>query len=193
VLPSPSLAAIPGIKFFGDGSTIFYVRGGARDQNMITIDEAPVYNPTHLLGFFSTIIPDAVKDVKIYKGDFPANYGGRRSYITKLLQQFNERINDLHFSDFHLKLNYHINTNNRIFFSMYRGEAVRFPPGTIVFREKESVNGQYEEFLRGMVSETDFRGGVFDVLPGNARTNLTEGAIGYFTATQVIRDTLVIE
>lgn len=72
-------------------------------------------------------------------------------------------------------------------------EAVRFPPGTIVFREKESVNGQYEEFLRGMVSETDFRGGVFDVLPGNARTNLTDGAIGYFTATQVIRDTVVIE
>jgi len=58
-----SLAAIPGIKFFGDGSTIFYVRGGARDQNMITIDDAPVYNPTHLLGFFSTIVPDAVKDV----------------------------------------------------------------------------------------------------------------------------------
>ena len=76
-----SLAAIPGIKFFGDGSTIFYVRGGARDQNMITIDEAPVYNPAHLLGFFSTIIPDAVKDVKIYKGDFPANYGGRLSSL----------------------------------------------------------------------------------------------------------------
>ena len=72
-------------------------------------------------------------------------------------------------------------------------EHVRFPPGTIVFREKESVNGPYEEFLRGIVSETDFRGGVFDVLPGNARTNLSEGAIGYFTATQVIRDTLVID
>jgi len=72
-------------------------------------------------------------------------------------------------------------------------EHVRFPPGTIVFREKESVNGHYEEFLRGMVSETDFRGGVFDVLPGNARTNLSEGAIGYFTAAQVIHDTVVIE
>jgi len=76
-----SLAAIPGIKFFGDGSTIFFVRGGSRDQNMITIDEAPVYNPTHLLGYFSTIVPDAVKDVKIYKGDFPANYGGRLSSL----------------------------------------------------------------------------------------------------------------
>lgn len=165
-----SLAAIPGIKFFGDGSTIFYVRGGSRDQNMITIDEAPVYNPTHLLGFFSTIVPDAIKDVKIYKGDFPANYGGRlsslidirtkdgnmnrfgmdgslgllssrlslegpiwkehisffvsgrRSYITRPLQEFNPNINDLHFSDLHLKLNYNINSRNRIFFSMYRGE-----------------------------------------------------------------------
>jgi hypothetical protein len=72
-------------------------------------------------------------------------------------------------------------------------EHVRFPPGTIVYREKESVNGLYEEFLRGMLSETDWRGGVFDVLPGNARTNLSEGAIGYFTASEVIRDTVVIE
>jgi len=72
-------------------------------------------------------------------------------------------------------------------------EQVRFPPGTIVFREKESVPPGYEEFLRGVLSETDWRGGVFDVLPGNARTNLTEGAIGYFTAATVIRDTIVIE
>jgi hypothetical protein len=72
-------------------------------------------------------------------------------------------------------------------------EQVRFPPGTIVFREKESVPPGYEEFLRGMLSETDWRGGIFDVLPGNAHTNLTEGAIGYFTAATVIRDTIVIE
>ena len=71
-------------------------------------------------------------------------------------------------------------------------EHVRFPPGTIVFREKESVNPAYEEFLRGMLSETDWRGGVFDVLPGNARTNLSEGGIGYFSAASVIRDTVVI-
>ena len=165
-----SLAAVPGIKFFGDGSTIFYVRGGSRDQNMITIDEAPIYNPTHLLGYFSTIIPDAVKDVTIYKGDFPANYGGRlsslidirtkdgnmnrfgmdgsvgllssrlslegpiwkehisvfmsgrRSYITRAFQNWNKDIQDLHFSDLHLKLNYRINPSNRVFFSIYRGE-----------------------------------------------------------------------
>jgi len=165
-----SLAAVPGIKFFGDGSTIFFVRGGSRDQNMITIDEAPVYNPTHMLGYFSTIVPDAVKAVKIYKGDFPANYGGRlsslidirtkdgnmnhfamdgsvgllssrislegpiwkehislfmsgrRSYITRVFQNWNSDIQDLHFSDLHLKLNYRMNPRNRIFFSLYRGE-----------------------------------------------------------------------
>jgi len=69
-------------------------------------------------------------------------------------------------------------------------ERVRFPPGTIVFREKESVSKHYEEFLRGVLSETDWRGGVFDVLPGNARTNLGDGAVGYFTAAEVVRDTV---
>jgi len=79
---------------------------------------------------------------------------------------------------------------NRIFAP--EQETVRFPPGTIVFREMESMSVGYEEFLRGMLSETDWRGGVFDVQPGNARTNLSEGAIGYFTAADVRRDTLVI-
>ncbi|MCP4312160.1 MAG: DUF4249 family protein [Bacteroidetes bacterium] len=72
-------------------------------------------------------------------------------------------------------------------------EHVRFPPGTIVYREKESVSREYEEFLRGMLSETDWRGGVYDVLPGNARNNLTGSSIGYFTAAEVIRDTVVLK
>lgn len=72
-------------------------------------------------------------------------------------------------------------------------EHVRFPPGTIVFREKESVNGWYGEFLRGILSETDWRGGMFDVLPGNARTNMEGEAIGFFTAADVIRDTIKVE
>jgi len=71
-------------------------------------------------------------------------------------------------------------------------EQIRFPPGTRVFREKESVNPWYGEFLRGVLSETDWRGGMFDVLPGNARTNIQGEAIGFFTAAQVIRDTIVI-
>jgi Domain of unknown function (DUF4249) len=72
-------------------------------------------------------------------------------------------------------------------------EHVRFPPGTIVFREKESVNPWYAEFLRGILSETDWRGGMFDVLPGNARTNMEGEAIGFFTAADVLHDTIVIE
>jgi hypothetical protein len=72
-------------------------------------------------------------------------------------------------------------------------EHVRFPPGTTVYREKESVNAWYGEFLRGMLSETDWRGGMFDVLPGNARTNMVGEAIGYFTAADVIRDTVVVQ
>lgn len=76
-----SLQSIPGIKSYGDGSTSFYVRGGDKDQNLILIDEAPIYNPSHLLGFFSIISPNAVKIVEVYKGDIPANYGGRLSSI----------------------------------------------------------------------------------------------------------------
>ncbi len=76
-----SLQSIPGIQLFADGSTMFFVRGGDRDQNLILLDEAPIYNPSHLLGLFSTFIPDAVKDITIYKGDIPASYGSRLSSL----------------------------------------------------------------------------------------------------------------
>jgi hypothetical protein len=76
-----SLDAIPGITLQGDGSTLFFVRGGNKDQNLILIDDAPIYNPAHFLGIFSTFIPDAVKDINIYKGDIPAEYGGRLSSL----------------------------------------------------------------------------------------------------------------
>ena len=69
-------------------------------------------------------------------------------------------------------------------------EQIKFPPGTHVIREKESVNGWYGEFLRGVLSETDWRGGMFDVLPGNARSNMRGEAIGFFTAAEVLRDTI---
>ncbi len=76
-----SLQAVPGINAFGDGSSFFYVRGGNNDQNLMLIDEAPIFNPAHLFGFFSALAPDAIKDVKAYKGDFPASYGGRLSSV----------------------------------------------------------------------------------------------------------------
>ncbi len=76
-----SLQVIPGIKLQSDGSTYFSVRGGDKDQNLILIDEATIYNPSHLLGFFSTIVPDAIKDITVYKNDMPASQGGRLSSL----------------------------------------------------------------------------------------------------------------
>ncbi|HNP17618.1 MAG TPA: TonB-dependent receptor [Fulvivirga sp.] len=76
-----SLEFIPGIKSHSDGSTFYYVRGGNRDQNLLIIDGAPIYNSSHMLGVFSTIIPDAVNSIDIYKGDMPASMGGRLSSV----------------------------------------------------------------------------------------------------------------
>ena len=71
----------PGIKSAGEGNSGFYVRGGGIDQNLILLDEAPVYNPSHLLGFFSVFNSDALKDVTVYKGGMAAEYGGRTSSV----------------------------------------------------------------------------------------------------------------
>lgn len=79
-----TLQLLPGIKSAGEGNSGFYVRGGAADQNLILLDEAPVYNPSHLLGFFSVFNSDAIKDVTVYKGGMPAEYGGRLSSVIDL-------------------------------------------------------------------------------------------------------------
>ncbi len=76
-----TIQLLPGIKAAGEGNSGFYVRGGAGDQNLILLDEAPVYNASHLLGFFSTFNSDAVKDMSVYKGGMPAQYGGRLSSV----------------------------------------------------------------------------------------------------------------
>lgn len=76
-----SLQLLPGVTTVGEGATGFNVRGGSIDQNLVLLDEAPVYNSSHLFGFFSVFNPDAVKDVKLYKGGMPARYGGRLSSI----------------------------------------------------------------------------------------------------------------
>lgn len=76
-----SIQLMPGYKSAGEGNSGFNVRGGGTDQNLILLDEAPVYNAAHLLGFFSTFNSDAIKDVSIYKGGMPAQYGGRLSSV----------------------------------------------------------------------------------------------------------------
>ncbi len=76
-----SIQLLPGVSTVGEGASGFNVRGGNIDQNLVLLDEAPVYNSSHLFGFFSVFNPDAVKDVKLIKGGIPAQYGGRLSSI----------------------------------------------------------------------------------------------------------------
>lgn len=179
---------LPGVSTVGEGATGFNVRGGSIDQNLILLDEAPVFNSSHLFGFFSVFNPDAVKEVKLIKGGMPAQYGGRlsstldvrmkdgntkkfevnggvglifsrlsvegpiarknpkfknkssfivagrRSYIDVLAKPFlakNENLKDaiFYFYDFTGKINYIINSNNKIFFSTYIGRDAFGVPG----------------------------------------------------------------
>jgi hypothetical protein len=76
-----TLQLLPGVKTAGEGNGGMFVRGGSADQNMILLDEAPVYNATHLLGFFSTFNSDAIKNVTLYKSGMPAQYGGGLSSV----------------------------------------------------------------------------------------------------------------
>lgn len=78
------LQSLPGIKTQGDGTAYFFSRGGERDQNLILIDDAPVYNPSHLFGFYSLFIPDFAKSVTVYKSDMPASVGDRLSSIVSI-------------------------------------------------------------------------------------------------------------
>lgn len=89
-----SIQLLPGVSSVGEGASGFNVRGGSIDQNLILLDEAPVYNSSHLFGFFSVFNPDAVKDVKLYKGGIPAQYGGRLSSLldVRLKEGNNKRL-----------------------------------------------------------------------------------------------------
>lgn len=76
-----TIQLLPGIKSAGDGNSGFYVRGGSADQNLILLDGTPIYNASHLMGFFSTFNGDAIKDLSFYKNAMPAQYGGRLSSV----------------------------------------------------------------------------------------------------------------
>ncbi|MBT8394164.1 MAG: TonB-dependent receptor [Bacteroidia bacterium] len=82
-----SIILLPGITSAGEGSSGFNVRGGAADQNLILLDEAIIFNSSHLFGFFSVFNPDAIKDLKLYKGGIPSRYGGRVSSVLDIYQK----------------------------------------------------------------------------------------------------------
>ena len=82
-----SITLLPGVTTAGEGASGFNVRGGAADQNLILLDEATIYNSSHLFGFFSVFNPDAIKDLRLYKGGIPARYGGRVSSVLDIYQK----------------------------------------------------------------------------------------------------------
>ncbi len=79
-----SLALLPGVIIAGEASSGFNVRGGGADQNLILMDGAPLYNPSHMFGFFSAFNPNIIRDVSLYKGAIPSNYGGRGSSVVDI-------------------------------------------------------------------------------------------------------------
>ncbi len=82
-----SILLLPGVTNAGEGASGFNVRGGAVDQNLILLDEAIIFNSSHLFGFFSVFNPDAIKDIKLFKGGIPARYGGRVSSVLDIYQK----------------------------------------------------------------------------------------------------------
>lgn len=90
-----ALQLLPGVQAPSEGNSGLSVRGGATDQNLVLLDEAPVYNASHLLGFFSTFNSDAIKDVTLYKGNMPAQFGGRLSSVEDI------RMNEGNNQEFH--------------------------------------------------------------------------------------------
>ncbi len=82
-----SITLLPGVTSAGEGASGFNVRGGGADQNLILLDEATLYNSSHLFGFFSVFNPDAIKDLTLYKGGIPARYGGRISSVLDIYQK----------------------------------------------------------------------------------------------------------
>ena len=82
-----SLLFLPGVTNAGEGQSGFNVRGGGADQNLILLDEATIFNSSHVFGFFSVFNPDAIKDLKLYKGGIPARFGGRASSVLDIYQK----------------------------------------------------------------------------------------------------------
>jgi hypothetical protein len=90
-----SIQLLPGIQSGGEGSSGLYVRGGGPDENLMILDEAPVYNASHLMGFFSVFNSSAIKDIQVYKGGIPAEYGGKASSVIDI------RMKDGNSQEFH--------------------------------------------------------------------------------------------
>ena len=163
-----TLQLLPGIASAGDGQTGFYVRGGASDQNLILLDGATVYNPSHLLGFFSTFNPDAVRDVTMYKAAMPPSYGGRLSSIADI--RMNEGNNQQYHGDLSIGP---LTENLELEGPIKKGESSFLVSGRFT-----SINPILEASKDSTIDKN--RIGFYDL---NAKLNLVLGAKDHFYAS----------
>ena len=156
-----SLEMVPGIKMHSDGSTFYYVRGGDRDQNMILMDDAPIFNPSHLLGLFSTIIPDAVNDITLYKGSMPASLGGRLSSVMDIRTR---KGNDQQFSQ-----------QNKLYVSFYNGGDKFFTSNNGIEWSNRATTVRWNHvFSNRLFLNTTLAGGVYDYFLHTDRSTQTK-------------------
>ena len=85
------MVTLPGVKTVGEASTGFNVRGGSVDQNLILYNDATIYNPSHLFGFFSAINSDLISEVELYKSNIPAKFGGRLSSVMDIQPKYGNK------------------------------------------------------------------------------------------------------
>ncbi len=167
------IQTLPGVKTVGEGGSGFYVRGGNADQNLVLLDEAPIYNPSHLLGFFSSFNPDVIKDIQLYKGAIPAQYGGRLSSVLDIrMKEGNSK-------------KFAAAGGIGSIFSRLAVEAPLGKKGSFILAGRRSyldyMAKLYQEVIKGVKTDNDFY--FYDL---NAKTNfrLTEKdrffASGYF-------------
>ena len=137
-----TLQLMPGIKTTGEGNTGFFVRGGGVDQNLILLDEAPVYNGSHLLGFFSVFNSEAIRDAELLKGAIPAEYGGRASSVLDI------RMKEGNMKDYQTTANVGLISSNLSFEGPFKQDVSSF----IV-----SARRTYADLFLQLAPEKDFR------------------------------------
>jgi len=165
-----SIQLLPGVTTVGEGATGFNVRGGGIDQNLVLMDDAPVFNSAHLFGFFSIFNPDAVKDVQLIKGGIPAKYGGRLSSVLDVItKDGNNR-------------DYQVNGGVGTIFSRltFEGPLVKNKASFLV-----SGRRSYIDVLAKPLLNEDLEGSQFYFYDFTAKFNYDNGKDKFFVSTYI--------
>ncbi len=171
-----SVQLLPGVKAASDFSSGLYIRGGGPDQTLILLDRTTVYNPSHFFGFFSTFNPDAIKDVRLYKGAYPATYGGRLGSVLDVYNKDGNRYE----------------TSGTLSLGMLSSRAMiegPYPGGSYMFAARRSTLEPILAVLRGSVDNVPDAFYFYDI---NAKINYDNWnnnrlSIAAYTGTDDVR------